>query len=212
MYDLMFEHFGPQHWWPGDTAFEICVGAILTQNTAWTNVEKAINNLKNAGCLDFKKLHQKNDSEIAQMIRPAGYFNVKAKRLRSFLNAVQNQFESFEDLQKLSMEKLREFLLSINGIGPETADSMVLYAFDKTSFVIDAYTKRILMRHSLASLEDDYYRLKEFFEDHLEPDVALFNEYHALIVMVGKNFCKTKNPQCDKCPLEKFNGGPTLDL
>lgn len=210
IYDHMLKHFGPQNWWPGDTPFEICVGAILTQNTAWSNVEKAINNIKKENLLDFDRLYQTPDVKIAQLIKPAGYFNIKTKRLRHFLNMIHDDFESFDELQHIESQELREKLLSINGIGPETADSIVLYAFQKPSFVIDAYTKRILARHSLVSHEADYYEMKDLFESNLKTDSQFYNEYHALIVMIGKNFCKKTKPDCDHCPLKEVNGGPVL--
>lgn len=210
IYRLAHKHFGPQNWWPGETPFEVCLGAILTQNTAWSHVEKAINNIKEAGLLDFERLYRTPDAKIAGLIRPAGYFNIKTKRLRHFLNAVHDRFGSFEALTELAPDKLRETLLSINGIGPETADSMVLYAFHQPSFVIDAYTKRILVRHSLVDEEADYYQLKDLFESHLESEVPLFNEYHALLVMVGKNYCLKSKPRCEHCPLYEVNGGPVL--
>lgn len=202
IYQKLFDHFGPQHWWPGDTPFEICVGAILTQNTAWSNVEKAIANLKNAGLLDFEKMFNAPVGQIAELIRPAGYFNIKAKRLRKFLEAIKENYGSFDGLVGATgRSPVREFLLSIKGIGPETADSMALYAFGEPTFVVDAYTKRVLVRHNLIEEEADYYQIKEFCEAHLERDVQLFNEFHALIVRVGKEFCKKTNPKCEECPL-----------
>lgn len=201
MYERLLAHFGPQYWWPGDTTFEICLGAILTQNTAWTNVEKAIINVKQAGLLDFKKCLFADDATIASLIRPAGYFNVKTKRLRSFLVAVHENHRDLDALFELSEQNLREFLLSIKGIGPETADSMVLYAFGKPSFVIDAYTKRILTRHDLILDEATYDDMKEFFERHLEADEKVFNEFHALIVATAKDFCRKTKPDCEHCPL-----------
>lgn len=210
IFDLLFTHFGPQKWWPGETPFEICVGAILTQNTSWSNVEKAIANLKNAEVLDFESMRALETAKLADLIRPAGYFNIKAKRLKSFLDGIALRFGAFENLQKIKTENLREELLAINGIGPETADSIVLYAFNRSSFVIDAYTKRILVRHRLMDAEADYYRMKEFFEHHLEINVTLFNEYHALIVMTGKKYCSKSKPKCDICPLNKINGGPQI--
>lgn len=207
MYDKLFSRFGTQRWWPGETPFEVCVGAILTQNTAWINVEKAIENLKREKLLELKKLHQTPDTRIATLIKPAGYFNIKTRRLRHFLNAVVNGFDSLFDM---NANALREKLLSINGIGPETADSMVLYAFNKPSFVVDAYTNRILMRHSLVTEEANYHHIKEFFECHLRDSAALYNEFHALLVKLGKDFCHKSKPKCETCPLNDFNGGPVL--
>lgn len=187
------------------------MGAILTQNTAWSNVEKAIANLKNENLLNFEKLFQTSDKIISQLIKPAGYFNIKTRRLRNFLNFVKNEFGSFENLFDLSTEKLREVLLSITGIGPETADSIVLYAFNRPTFVVDAYTQRVLVRHSLIDGEADYYRIKDFFESNLQTDQKFFNEYHALLVMIGKHYCAKSKPKCEKCPLNEVNGGPILD-
>ncbi|EKD51317.1 MAG: Helix-hairpin-helix motif:HhH-GPD [uncultured bacterium] len=203
IYQKLLSHFGPQHWWPGDTPFEICVGAILTQNTAWSNVEKAIANLKNNQLLSFERLLATPAQSVAELIKPAGYFNIKTKRLKSFLGAIKREQGDFDTLSSLSTSSLREFLLSISGIGPETADSMMLYAFERPVFVVDAYTNRMLTRHSLVDEEADYFRLQEYFEDHLEKDVALFNEYHALIVKLGKEFCRKSNPKCEECPLRE---------
>jgi endonuclease III related protein len=210
IYNELLTHFGPQNWWPGETAFEICVGAILTQNTAWTNVETAIMNLKSVQALSFEKMLALPDAQLAHLIKPAGYFNVKTKRLKNFLKAIEKEHEYFEALADLSTHTLREFLFSISGIGPETADSMVLYAFNRPIFVVDTYTNRILKRHNLLDEEADYFRIQEYFTDHLEEDEKLFNEYHALIVMTGKHFCNKSKPKCDLCPLKEINGGPTL--
>jgi endonuclease-3 related protein len=210
LYDKLYAHFGPQHWWPGETPFEVCVGAILTQNTAWTNVEKAIANLKKQGLLDFEKMLAVEESFLAECIRPAGYFNIKAKRLKSFLRGVKENFGDFARLADLPQDRLREALLSFSGVGPETADSMLLYAFDKPSFVVDAYTKRILVRHRLIDEAADYHALKDYFESHLSADVTLYNEYHALIVRTGKELCRKSKPKCSECPLRDFNGGPVL--
>jgi endonuclease III related protein len=210
IYQNLLTHFGPQNWWPGDSPFEVCVGAILTQNTNWSNVEKAIVNLKDRGLLDFKSLYLARDETIAELIRPAGYFNVKTKRLRSFLNFIQEKYGEFDALNDLTDTKLREELLSVKGVGAETADSMVLYAFNRPKFVIDTYTHRILSRHSLIPEDADYYQMQELFENNLETDEELFNEYHALIVMVAKNFCKKSKPSCEECPLKDVNGGAVL--
>lgn len=204
IYDLVFDYFGPQKWWPGETQFEIIVGAILTQNTSWANVEKAIKNLKNAKLLNPKPLHQLETTELAKLIRPAGYFNIKAKRLRSFLDRLFEQYDgSLENLEQLQTSRLRDELLSIKGIGPETADSILLYAFGRAVFVVDAYTARIIARHGLIEPPFDYEQLQQLFESSLEPNVQFFNEYHALLVQVGKQFCKPK-AKCSGCPLEKL--------
>jgi endonuclease-3 related protein len=204
IYDLAFDYFGPQHWWPGQTQFEIIVGAILTQNTNWANVEKAITNIKEAELLAPQALHEPDINQLAELIRPAGYFNVKAKRLKSFLDWLFEQYDGrLENLEQLEMPRFRDELLSIKGIGPETADSILLYAFGRPVFVVDAYTARIIARHSLIEPPFDYEQLQQLFELNLESDVQFFNEYHALLVQVGKQFCKPK-AKCAGCPLEKL--------
>jgi endonuclease III related protein len=205
IYDLLFERFGPQDWWPGDTPFEVIVGAILTQNTNWANVEKAITNIKNAGALSPDKLHRVDIKKLAELIRPAGYFNIKAKRLKNFLDWFFENFSGkVENFENVRTPELREQLLSVKGIGPETADSILLYALNRPVFVVDAYTARICARHQLISEDADYHQIQEMFESNLACDIQLFNEYHALIVHLGKDFCKP-TPKCEECPL---NGLP----
>ena len=202
IYNLLHERYGPQHWWPGETPFEIIVGAILTQNTNWKNVEKAISNLKRAECLTPKKLHELPIEELAQLIRPAGYFNIKAQRLKHFLGWLFEKHDGMlESLELLPLSTLREQLLGTKGIGPETADSICLYGFGKPVFVVDAYTARIFGRHAMIEPGSGYEQIQEIFHSELETDAALFNEFHALIVQAGKEFCKPK-PICDGCPLE----------
>ena len=204
IYQLLFDRFGPQHWWPGQTQFEIITGAILTQNTNWTNVEKAITNLKAADCLTPEKLHHLELSKLAELIRPAGYFNIKAKRLKNFLTWLfSNYAGQLTNLEQLSTDQLRSELLSIKGIGPETADSILLYAFGRAVFVVDAYTARIAVRHQLIEPDADYEQLRLFFQSNLPQDTKLFNEYHALLVRLGKDFCKPK-AKCADCPLNKL--------
>ena len=201
-YEKLFAAFGPQHWWPGDTPFEIIVGAILTQNTAWTNVEKAIHNLKKAKLLTPGKLHDLSQDEIAKYIRPAGYFNIKAKRLKHFLNYLfDNYGGNLKKMFKKRTDALRRELLSVNGIGPETADSMLLYAGNHPVFVVDAYTKRIFSRHQVVKADAEYHDIQGIFMENLPHDVKMFNEYHALIVKAGKDFCRTRKPLCSRCPL-----------
>jgi len=204
IYQLLFDRFGPQHWWPGDTQFEIITGAILTQNTSWANVEKALTNLKSADLLSPQKLYHLDLPRLAELIRPAGYFNIKAKRLKNF---VQWLFENYDgklsNLEGLETNRLRAELLAIKGIGRETADSILLYALDRPIFVVDAYTARVATRHGLIEPGADYEQLRELFQSNLPEDVQLFNEYHALLVKVGKEFCKPK-AQCPGCPLEKL--------
>jgi endonuclease-3 related protein len=205
IYDALYSHFGPQHWWPGDTPFEIAVGAVLTQNTNWGNVEKAIGNLKREKALNARTLHEISHKKLASLIKPAGYFNVKAKRLKHFLAFLSDHYKgSMKRMKAEDLTYLRESLLSVNGIGPETADSILLYALEKPVFVIDAYTKRILQRHGVVTEKETYHELQELFHNNLKHDVELFNEYHALIVMLGKDHCKPK-PACKGCPLEGIN-------
>ncbi len=199
----MYEALGPQGWWPGETPFEVCVGAILTQNTNWQNVERAINNLKKKGLLSPQALHELPEDVLAELIRPAGYFRVKARRLKNFIRFLVENFEGdLARLFALPLEEARQALLTVSGIGPETADSILLYAGEKPTFVIDAYTRRILIRHGLATEEMGYEDLREMFMRHLPEDSALYNEYHALLVAVGKNFCRPQNPRCEECPLK----------
>ncbi len=204
MYEAMRERFGHRGWWPGDGALEISVGAILTQNTNWKNVEKAIENLKAAGCMSVSALHTKPHADLAELIRPAGYFNVKTKRLKNFIAHV---YEGFGDDIGAFLDRpvstLREELLSINGVGRETADSIILYAAGKCTFVVDTYTYRILLRHCLIGPEDDYEAIKELFESSLPEDADLWNDYHAQLVEVGKNYCRP-TARCAGCPLEAF--------
>jgi len=204
MYDAMREHFGHRNWWPGDGPMEICIGAILTQNTNWGNVKRALANLKSADCLSIHVLHACQQGELAEMLRPAGYYNVKAKRLKNFIAHVHETCgDDIEKFLNRPVEDLRAELLSINGIGRETADSMILYAAGKASFVVDAYTARIFLRHGLTSVDDDYESIKELCESTLDEDVELWNDFHAQLVAVGANHCKPK-PTCAGCPLEPF--------
>ncbi|MCK4752624.1 MAG: endonuclease III domain-containing protein [Planctomycetes bacterium] len=202
LYQLLFERFGPQHWWPGETQFEIITGAILTQNTNWGNVEKAIANLKAADLLTPEKLYHLDISRLAELIRPAGYYNIKAKRLKNFLDWLFENYDGqLASLESLGTDQLREELLAVKGVGPETADSILLYAFNREIFVVDAYTARIAIRHTLIEPEADYHQLQDMFQSNLSADVEMFNEYHALLVRVGKEFCKPK-AKCNDCPLE----------
>ena len=206
IYNSLYNYFGPLNWWPGDTPFEIMVGAILTQNTSWSNVEKAIDNLKKEDLLEPRKLYRINREELAQLIKPSGYYNIKAQRLKNFVNIFVNDFEgSAEKMFSGDSKELRKKLLKVNGIGPETADSILLYAGKKPFFVVDAYTKRIFSRHKLISKDSTYYQIQEFFIKNLDRDVKLFNEFHAQIVMLGKTICTNKNPDCAKCPIGYLN-------
>jgi len=207
-FDKLFSFYGPRYWWPAETPFEVMVGAILTQNTNWKNVESAINNLKNEGVLEPRKLYALSDARLSSLIRPAGYYRLKSSRLKHFLQFFIDEYDG--DVQLMSehsINDLREGLLSVNGIGRETADSILLYALDKPIFVVDSYTKRILMRHNVCDEETDYDGLQELFMSAFPSDEKLFNEYHALIVETGKNFCK-KKPLCESCPLSGWNDLP----
>ncbi len=204
----MRAHFGHQHWWPGETPFEVCVGAILTQNTAWSNVERAIANLKAARVLEPHKLLALRESRLAALLRPAGYFNVKAHRLRSFLRVlVEGYGGSLKRLFAGDTAAVRERLLAIHGIGPETADSMLLYAGGHHRFVIDAYTKRIFQRHGWCSGDAGYDDLQRLCESTLsqKPHRArldYWQDYHAQLVITGKDYCRTRQPRCSDCPLK----------
>lgn len=204
IYAELLKEFGPQNWWPGETKIEIIVGAILTQNTNWGNVEKAIRNLKAEGVLSATALRDISLQRLAALIKPAGYFNVKARRLKNFIQFLFAEYQgNLEMMQREGLDLLRPKLLKVNGIGPETADSILLYALEKPVFVVDAYTKRFLYRHNLIAGPEDYHQVQELFMNQFDHDVALFNEYHALIVAVGKNYCKPK-PICQQCPLSRI--------
>jgi endonuclease-3 related protein len=202
IYRRLYDTFGPQHWWPGETPFEIAIGAILTQNTNWGNVEKAIMNLKKEKALSPESIYKIKISRLASLIRPAGYFNIKAKRLKAFISFLMNEYGgSLKRMKEEDIQFLRLRLLRVHGIGPETADSILLYALEKPVFVVDAYTKRVLSRHELIEFDRPYEYFQEFFHSSLKRDLKLFNEYHALFVKLGKTYCR-KKPLCKGCPLE----------
>jgi endonuclease-3 related protein len=202
IYKKLYDQFGPQGWWPGETRFEIIVGAILTQNTSWKNVEKAINNLRREGLLDARAIYHANELQLQKMLKPTGYYRIKTKRLKSFVEFLYRTYSGHLDrLLDQPPEKLRRELLSVNGIGRETADSIILYAAEKPQFVVDAYTRRIFQRLGLIREGLSYDEIKNFFEDNLPKDVLLFNEFHALIVRLGKEICRARNPLCALCPL-----------
>jgi endonuclease-3 related protein len=205
IYMKLFEFFGPQNWWPGDTPFEVAVGAVLTQNTNWKNASLAIANLKKARALSARAINNMDNEELAALIRPAGYFNLKAKRLKSFVAFLTNSYGgSMKSMARADMDMIRPELLSVYGIGPETADSIMLYALEMPVFVVDAYTKRIFSRHGIMDEAAGYETFRALFEDNLPQDVQTFNEYHALIVALGKDYCRPKNPKCSICPLESI--------
>lgn len=208
IFHRLLEHFGPQHWWPGDSPIEVMVGAVLTQNTAWPNVEKAIRAMKEKDLLSLPGLLRIPEEDLAELIRPCGYFRLKARRLVNLLTVVKQVGNG--DLGaffSLPTENLREVLLSVSGIGPETADSILLYAAGRPVFVVDAYTRRVLQRHGFIPENATYHEVQSLFMENLPKDPSLFNEYHALFVALGKTHCRPK-PKCIGCPLERFKLTP----
>ena len=202
IYQKLYSSIGPRHWWPGDSPFEVIIGAILTQNTSWKNVEIAIRALKEKNLLDPLKLYGVGDKLLANTIKSSGFFNIKARRIKTFMSFLFENYQgSLEKMFSEGLTPLREKLLKINGIGPETADSILLYAGGKPIFVVDAYTKRILARHNLISKTASYSEIQELFMENLKKDAGMFNEYHALLVYTGKYFCK-KRPNCENCPMK----------
>jgi endonuclease-3 related protein len=202
IYRTIYQAYGPRHWWPGETSFEVMVGAILTQNTSWKNVERAIQCLKGKGVLTIGGIHQLKRSEVASLIKSSGYYRIKADRLKTFVDFLFKDYDG--DIEKMGEESLpvlRQKLLTVKGIGPETADSILLYGLGKPIFVVDAYTKRILSRHRMVSEKASYEEIQRLFMNHLPHDKRLFNEYHALFVHLGKRVCK-KVPGCDICPIK----------
>jgi endonuclease-3 related protein len=207
IYTSLLDHFGPQSWWPAESPFEVMVGAVLTQNTNWANVSRAIDTLKSENILSPALLQALPLDVLAEKIKPSGYYNLKAKRLKNLLDLLTEEIElsgSLESFFSQDRDMLREKLLQVKGIGPETADSILLYAAEKPIFVVDAYTHRFLVRHGLIGEESSYQEMQELFMDSLPEEAALYNEYHALIVRLGKEFCKKRNPLCRECPLREF--------
>ncbi len=204
MYETLTEAFGSQHWWPADTPLEVATGAILTQNTNWPNVTKAIENIKCAKAMTEQKLFEMDVEQLQELIRPSGYYKRKAKAIKNLMNWLFECHDGkIDDLKDISTSQLRQELLEIKGIGFETADSILLYALKRLVFVVDTYSARVAVRHGLIDPELDYMQLQELFTANLPDDIELFGEFHALIVAVGKNFCKPK-PNCQMCPLNKF--------
>lgn len=202
VYQKLFEFHGHQNWWPGETPFEIMVGAILTQNTAWINVEKAIVNLKQEGLLTPQKMDEADEKRLARAIQPSGFFNIKTRRLKNFLTYLRERYGyRIAPMKKQPLEKLRSELLAVNGIGPETADSILVYALEKPSFVIDAYTRRIFSRHGLMDASAGYEQWRRLFEQELPADTSLYNDFHAQIVLLAKTFCRARQADCRNCPL-----------
>jgi endonuclease III related protein len=201
LYDRLYSAFGPQQWWPAKTRFEVIVGAVLTQNAAWRNVEQALANLRARRALAPRALHQLPQSELAELIRPSGYFRLKAKRLRNLTGFLFHRYGgSLNRMFATELGTLRQELLAVNGIGPETADSILLYAGNLPTFVVDTYTQRVLKRHDWIDSKADYHAVKEHFESSLPTEATLFNEFHALLVRVGNRHCR-KTPDCAQCPL-----------
>lgn len=205
-YGLLFEHFGPQHWWPAETPFEVMVGAVLTQNTNWDNVRKAIAELRERGLLSFQALAACSAEEIAPLIRASGYYNLKARRLKNLLDFLGEEYGG--DLDALGKEEpdaARQKLLAVKGIGPETADSILLYACNQPILVVDMYTHRVFSRHNLLPEECAYQEMQEVISAQLPRETALYNEFHALIVRVAASYCKKSKPLCGECPLQGLN-------
>jgi endonuclease-3 related protein len=204
-YDTLLAALGRQHWWPGRTSFEIIVGAILTQNTSWGNVERAISNLRRNKVLTLSAMEAVPFSRLAALIRSSGYFRQKAKKLKAFVHFMRAQHRgSLVKMLRTPTATLREQLLGVHGIGPETADSILLYAGRHPVFVVDAYARRILERHHLAEPKMSYEDVRQLFERSLPRDAPLYNEFHALIVRTGKDYCRANTPRCEECPLQSF--------
>ncbi|MGB3339882.1 MAG: endonuclease [bacterium] len=202
IYNILLKSHGPQHWWPGDTPFEIMTGAVLTQNTNWLNVSKAINNLKDAGLLDPEKL-LRNRKKVSQLVKPSGFYRLKGQRLLAFCEYYVTRYQAnTKQMKKRNLNYLRNELTSIKGIGKETADSILLYALDRPVFVVDAYTRRIFSRHDYFGYDDSYDEIRLLFERNLPRKSKIYNEYHALLVKLGKTKCKKNEPLCNTCPLQ----------
>ncbi len=201
VYRQLLDALGPQHWWPGDSPWEVMIGAVLVQNTTWKNVERAIANLREADLVEPRRLLAVPPDELAELIRPAGYYRLKTKRLRSLLEFVVGEYDgSLDALLSVDVHQLREELLGVHGIGPETADSILLYALERPVLVVDTYTHRVFARHGWIGYDAHYHQLQEHLASELPVDVALYNELHALLVNVGHHFCR-RQPKCDECPL-----------
>ena len=204
-YDALFAAYGPQHWWPGRSPFEVIVGAILTQNTSWANVEQALRNLRREKLLTPRAMETVSLARLARLIRSSGYFRQKAKKLKCFVRFLRREYGgSLTRMFRTPTAVLREKLLCIHGIGRETADSILLYAGEHPVFVVDAYTRRLLERHELAAPAQSYEEIRRLFEHSLPGDAPLYNEFHALIVRTGKEYCRIRNPRCSECPLHPF--------
>jgi endonuclease-3 related protein len=204
-YGTLHRELGPQRWWPARTPFEVIVGAILTQSTAWTNVERAIANLRREGLLTPRALERVTGARLARLVRPSGYFRQKARKLQAFTAWLRREYGgSLARMFRTPTGKLREKLLRVHGVGPETADSILLYAGGHPVFVVDAYTRRVLVRHGLMDERAGYEEMRALFEANLPHNVKMWNEYHALLVQVGKNWCRPRQAKCEQCPLGRY--------
>ncbi|MCB1215675.1 MAG: endonuclease III domain-containing protein [Deltaproteobacteria bacterium] len=206
IFERLLEYYGPQHWWPAETALEMMVGAVLTQNTAWKNVEKALANLRQEGLLAFEALQSLELEALADKIRPSGYYNLKARRLKALLDFLgqESPLGKIELFKSKETSSLRKAFLGVWGLGPETVDSILLYALDRPVFVIDQYTYRVFLRHHLIAEESSYEEMQSLAMDHLPEDLKKYQEYHALLVRVGKEYCGPK-ARCESCPLKGIN-------
>jgi endonuclease-3 related protein len=204
IYSILLSRFGPRYWWPAETREEVILGAVLAQNTSWNNVKKAISALRSAKCLTFKAIDRTDINRLADLIRPSRFMNQKAQTLKVFTHYLKERYRyDLQKMKQVDLPLLRAELLSLHRIGPETADSILLYALEKSVFVIDAYTKRIFSRHGFLDRDDSYDTYQRLFMDNLPQDVKLYNEYHALLVHTGYRYCKPK-PLCEDCPLATF--------
>ena len=208
LYNTLEKKLGPANWWPAETPFEVCIGAILTQNAPWAGVEKSIANLKKLSIFDVVSIAETPVEVLAEAIHPSIYYNQKAKRLKIFCRFLKENFGSkIENMACLALPDARRKLLDLSGIGPETADSILLYALNMPIFVVDAYTRRIFLRHGLIDPAWDYEKLRHFFEEVLEPNAVFYGEFHALICLLGSGICRGK-PKCDDCPVLEIAGKP----
>ena len=205
IYERLYRHFGPRHWWPAETVFEVIIGAILVQNVSWKNTQTALNNLKKCGILTLEGLDEVPTEKLEELIRATRYYRIKARKIKAFVSFVlENYGGSLEKFLSLPLSRLREELLNIYGIGEETADSIILYGSGQPIFVVDAYTRRIFNRLGMFEEKAGYRVIQEYFMRHLQPDPALFNEYHALLDYLGSRLCSSNKPVCGECPLEEI--------
>lgn len=204
LYRKLFDSLGPQQWWPADSPWEVMIGAVLVQNTAWKNVERAIENLREADLILPQRLVEINQAELSELIKPAGYYRLKAKRLQNLMRFVVDEYDSsLEVMKNVEMQRMRAELLTVNGVGPETADSILLYALEQPALVVDTYTLRIFARHGWIDYGADYHQLQEHLASELPEDVSTYNELHALLVHVGHHYCR-RQPKCQECPLREM--------